>query len=191
VVAAAPARPERARGRGLALAARVLVVLGMVVSCRPSSGRTARPERQRREAHFTWLRTPAAGRPSTCPEDAVDFGDGVPTTHAQRCSFADAERDLVSVRGKLLREVPGGLASGIAEAEIVLVELAEDGTEGRPLARATTDAQGAFHLRVNLKPGSYALVGAGARTAVDVVKKGPRSFADVWLLAPAQPSGPP
>src|SRR5688572_14777564 len=64
-----------------------VIALGclLIGACR---GQGKNEGRTRRPADFTWLRTPAAGRPSTCPEDAVDFGDGVPTTHAQRCSFA-------------------------------------------------------------------------------------------------------
>lgn len=188
-VAETPARtpllPEAGRPRrpcAFAPGALALIVLGclLVGACR-GKGRSRRP------ADFTWLRTPAAGRPSTCPEDAVDFGDGVPTTHAQRCSFADAERDLVHVRGKVIQEVPGALARGLAEVDVVFVRILADGTDGPPLARATTDAQGAFSLKLDAKPGEYAIVAGLARAPVEVVKKGPRTFADVMLLVPATP----
>jgi hypothetical protein len=146
----------------------------------------AMPSCRGRPAHFTWARTPAAGRPSTCPEDAVDFGDGVPTTHAQRCSYADGERDLVHVRGKVLQEVPGNIPRGLAQIEVVVVSVREDGSDGPALARATTDAQGAFSLKVNARPGTYAIVAGDARAPLDVVKKGPRTFEEIELLVPAQ-----
>jgi len=145
----------------------------------------AMPGCRGRPAHFTWARTPAAGRPSTCPEDAVDFGDGVPTTHAQRCSYADGERDLVHVQGKVLQEVPGNLARGLPQVEVVVVALREDGTDGPALARAHTDAQGAFSLKVNARPGAYAIVAGDARAPLEIAKKGPRTFAEVELLVPA------
>lgn len=180
-----PLLPEAGRSRRpcpSAPGALALVVLAclLVGACR-GKGKTRRP------ADFTWLRTPAAGRPSTCPEDAVDFGDGVPTTHAQRCSFADAERDLVHVRGKVIQEVPGSLARGLAEVEVVVVRIREDGSDGPALARATTDAQGAFSLKLEAKPGEYAVVAGLARAPVAVAKKGPRTFTDVMLLVPATP----
>jgi hypothetical protein len=141
--------------------------------------------KHRRPAHFTWARTPAVGRPSTCPEDAVDFGDGVPTTDQARCSYADGERDLVHVRGKVVQEVRGNIPQGLAAIDVALVPVREDGTDGPALARATTDAQGSFSLKVYARPGKYAIVAADARRFVDVAKKGQRTFDDVQLLVPA------
>lgn len=145
----------------------------------------------RREAHFTWARTPAYGTPSTCPDDAVDYpgdargGHNVPSTDQARCSYADGERDLVHVRGKVLQEVPGNLAQGLSEVEVAFVPVRDDGTDGPPLARATTDTQGAFSLKVQAKPGRYAIVAADGRWPVDVAKKGARTFEDVQVLVPA------
>jgi hypothetical protein len=138
---------------------------------------------RKRPTHFTWTRTPAYGRPSSCPDDAVDLGPGT----RDRCSYADADRDLVQVRGKLVQEMPGTLPIGIADAEVRLVRIADDGSESPALARTTTDAQGSFSLRAYARPGEYALVSGDARTSVLVAKKGPRTFADVQLLIPAAP----
>ncbi len=146
-------------------------------------------KRKGRPAHFTWARTPAAGTPSTCPEDAVDYpgvdGRNVPSTDQARCSYADGARDLVHVRGKVLQEVPGNLARGMADVVVVFLSVRDDGTDGPPLARTTTDAQGAFSLKVQAKPGHYALVAGDGRWPVDVAKKGTRTFDDVQVLVPA------
>jgi len=129
-----------------------------LAACRGTPGRTPGASRNA----FVWARTPAAGATSTCPDDAVDFtGDTrVPSGDHVRCSYADAERGQARIEGKVMREQAGALAEGVEGVEVVLVQLAEDGS-ARAIARTRTDAQGGFSLAARVSAGSFAVRSAG------------------------------
>jgi hypothetical protein len=145
---------------------------------------------QRRPMKLELANRPAAGRPATCPDDAVDvFGDGTPSPMDARCSYDDAFGEGLSrVRGKVLGEgESGALPQPLAGVEVTVHRL-EGGTIDRPVARAITDAQGAFTFSAILPAGEYALVvPGGAHRTITVGGAGARVVDDVVLVVPVDP----
>jgi hypothetical protein len=139
---------------------------------------------------FELANRPAAGRPVTCPDDAIDvFGDGTPSPMDARCSYEDAFGEGLSrVRGKVMGEGdPGGLPQPLAGIEVTAHRV-EAGVLGAALARATTDTQGSFTFSAILPAGEYALVIAGgAHRTITLGGAGARVIDDVLVLVPADP----
>ncbi len=99
-----------------------------------------------REHDAVFLRSPAVGRPDTCPDDMVDVtGDsrGLGPTSV-RCSYDHAAGGgLVQVRGKVLLEAgPGELAHPVANQVLTLHRR----SDGKQVARTRTDHQGTYSL---------------------------------------------
>lgn len=154
---------------GLALAAVAALGLG----CRGTPTR------------FTWARTPAAGATSTCPDDAVDLGDGIVTSDHVRCSYADAAVGQARVTGTVLEDAAGGLGNAIEGMEVALVPVDSHGRAGAALASARTDPQGGFALRARLRPGRYAVASGGALSAPWTWEgRGPWTLGDVIVRVP-------
>lgn len=110
---------------------------------------------------------PAAGRPQTCPENAVDpMGEQRPGPLDAACSFSDfAGGPLVRIEGKVLAEGDGPLPSPLPDTVVSVHRVEADGVPprlGPRLARLVTDAQGGFSLSAMLAPGPYVAVIATA-----------------------------
>lgn len=147
-------------GGRLALAA----LLGLVTT--GCANRRAKPR-----THHVGL--VANGRPDTCPENAVDAGDGTaPGPMDLRCSYADAAGAVLTrIKGHVLHEgAPGSLGEspGRITVEVYRAPRALDGPLGAKVAEATTDPQGAFSVSATLDRGDYVLVvpGSGPRPLV-------------------------
>lgn len=148
-----------------------LVLLGLAAA----TPGCAKSQRQHRAV---WPRQPAAGRPATCPDDAVDpFGDGTPGPDDARCSYADAQgRLLVQLRGTVLGEGEAGqMAMPLSEVEVTVhaIERARSGDPrdeevGPTVARGRTDAQGAFSMSAMLRPGTYVVRVGGAEQRIEI-----------------------
>jgi hypothetical protein len=135
------------RSTNVALAGAALAALCVTSpGCRRSGGNRPR---------LSFPTSPAAGRPSTCPEDAVDPGGMAPGLGPMdvRCSYDDAAGGgLVQLRGQVLLEPdPGTLPEPVAEVTLTVHR------NGSVVGRATTDAQGTYSVSLNLKPGEYEL----------------------------------
>ncbi len=173
----------RGRGRGRWAAWAVVVVIAG--GCGP---------RTRRPAHITWARTPAVGTPEHCPDDAIDLtGDGIPTTDRTRCSYADASSGQVRVHGKVLDAPRAGAALGAPrrDVEVELRQVDAHGVWIQTLGRATTDSQGGFTIRGNLRlprktPGYLEVrAGDGRSERWQWEGRGPWHRDDVRVLVPA------
>ena len=156
------------------------LTLALLVGC----GGTRRPLK------LELANKPAAGRPATCPDGAVDaFGDGTPSPMDARCSYEDAFGEGMSrVRGKVMGEGDhGGLPRPLSGVQVTIHRV-EAGGLGRPVARATTDAQGSFSFSAFLPAGDYALVvDGGALRTISLTGAGARVLDDVSLIVPADP----
>ena len=135
------------RSTNLAIAGGALAALcGTSLGCNASSGNKPR---------LSFPTSPAVGRPSTCPDDAVDpggIGPG-PGPMDVRCSYDDAAGgDLVQLRGQVLLEPdPGMIPEPVPEVTLTVHR------GGTVVGRATTDAQGSYSVSLNLAPGEYEL----------------------------------
>jgi hypothetical protein len=108
---------------------------------------------------MTFPHQPAVGRPSTCPDDAVDpgsMGPGVGPLDV-RCSYDDTTAGpLVQLRGKVLLEGDAGaMPESLAEAVVTIHDARK--ANAPALGRATTDSQGAYSMSLSLPAGSYEL----------------------------------
>lgn len=164
--------------RGLVV---VVLPLGLALS---ACGGTRRPMK------LELANRPAAGRPATCPEGAVDvFGDGTPSPMDARCSYDDAYGEGLSrVRGKVVGEgAPGGLPVPLAGVHLTVHRM-ESGQLGGPVAKATTDAQGSFTFSAFMPAGEYALVvEGGAQRTLSLGGAGARVVDDIVVVVPADP----
>lgn len=164
--------------------------------------------KSRRSHKAAWVREPAAGRPATCPDGAVDpFGDGTPGPMDARCSYADAYGGAaVQVRGSVSGEAEGGgLPVGLADMVVELRAQPKPQAEGArkpkaptaaargPLATGRTDAQGAFSMSAVVRPGRYRLLvraqPGGAVLATSTVEIASAGTTDkVRILVPVDPA---
>jgi hypothetical protein len=143
---------------------------------------------------LVWVSQPAAGRPASCPDDAVDPTGDRNSPIAARCSYADTPgADTLLVQGKVVREVPGSLAEGVADVEVSLHRAGEsdDGSLGPALARARTDPQGNFGLRVRAAAGHYVVVALGSATQPFALAGGRAAPPRVVVLVPDPTGGHP
>lgn len=138
-----------------------------------------------RPTQMTWARTPAAGRPASCPDDAVDLtGDHLPVGDHLRCSYADAERGVLRVQGTVLPAAGGALARGLADTRVTLVRMGDAGASVE-LAHTTSDAQGRFSLQTRAAAGEYRLVAGGGGSPPLVLEgRGPWTHEDLRVLVP-------
>ena len=146
---------------------------------------------------MTYPRQPAYGPAPGCPEGAVDVsGDPrFPGPDDVRCSFADAGGgQVVQLRGTVAAEgEPGDLALPLAQSTVTVHRLESDGGAqrlGPAVARARTDAQGAFSVSAVLPPGTYVVrVGtdadAWAEQRVEIGEEAPDTLR---LLVPVDPA---
>lgn len=180
-----PRARAHGRGRGRRRWVAWAAVLVLAAGCGP---------RSRRAAHITWARTPAVGTPEHCPDDAIDLtGDGIPTTDRTRCSYADASSGQIRVHGKVL-EVPrsgGALGAPRRDVEVELRQVDAHGVWIQTLGRATTDPQGGFTIRGNVRlprktPGYFEVrAGEGGSERWQWEGRGPWHRDDVRVLVPA------
>ncbi len=145
---------------------------------------------------MNFVRTPAAGRPDVCPDDAVDpYGDGTPSPMDLRCSYADSTGGtLTRVQGRVLVEAgPGALGNSPGRVTVVIHEAprAIDGPPGRKVAEATTDPQGAFSVGAMMRPGEYLVVvtdlpgrGGPVQQRVTVGRDAGHRLSEVRLVIP-------
>jgi hypothetical protein len=139
-----------------------------------------------------WVSQPAAGRPASCPDDAVDPTGDRNSPMAARCSYADSPgaRTLL-VQGKVVREVPGSLAEPLGDVEVSLHRV-DGGRDaqldaaalGPAIARARTDHGGGFSLRVRAAAGNYVVVALGSTTRPFALAGGSASPPRVVVLVP-------
>lgn len=129
---------------------RALVALCVTAACSASQGSGPR---------LTFPDRPAVGRPSTCPDDAVDPGSMGPGVGPMdvRCSYDDAgPGPLVQLRGKVLLEPDAGAMPEPVEGTVVAIHRVAGRNDGA-IGRATTDAQGSYSVSLALPPGAYEL----------------------------------
>lgn len=146
------------------------------------------------------LTTPAYGRPSTCPEGAIDpHGDGTPSPIEARCSFDNAAgASMTELGGQVLAEgSPGSPGTGVPGMRITVHRVLgapNPRSPGDAIAHATTDAQGSYHLNAILPPGDYLVVARAkeggeplAHRQITLTGKRERSVEDVVLWLPVDP----
>ncbi|MCH9680071.1 MAG: carboxypeptidase-like regulatory domain-containing protein [Deltaproteobacteria bacterium] len=142
------------------------------------------------------VRTPAAGRPDVCPDDAVDpHGDTTPSAMHLRCSYADAAGGTPTrVKGRVSVEgAPGSLGDSPGRIAVVVHQAprAVDGPPGPKVAEATTDPQGTFSIGALLRPGEYVVVvadvpgrGPPVQRRITVGGEAGHTLSDVQLVIP-------
>lgn len=169
--------PVHRRGhRGFALAA---LCVGLLTGCSGNS-----------ETSFTFLNTPANGRPETCPDDAIDPGGPGGGPMAPRCSYDDAAASMVQLRGSVLLEAGGaGEIARPAEGMRVTVE-----RSGDQVGKTVSDAQGGFTVSLATGPGTYVLRVVAEETGevlaerTAIVPEGASGVSGLDLLLPLDPA---
>lgn len=121
----------------------LILVVGLLTACSGAS----------KETNFSFLSSPAQGRPATCPDDAVDPGGPGGGPMAPKCSYDNAKSGLVQLRGSVLLQGADGTRHAPAEGMRVTVH--RDG--GDSIGRTVSDAQGRFSVSLSTGPGSYRL----------------------------------
>lgn len=143
----------------------------------------------KKEHSFSFLSTPAQGRPSSCPDDAVDPGGPGGGPMAPRCSYEGVATG-VQLRGTVLLAGEDETLHRPAEGMRVTVH----GEDGAQVGRTRSDAQGQFSVSVNLGPGSYTLRAVAEETGEVLVERpfvipeGATRVAGLEILLPLDPA---
>jgi len=152
------------------------------------------------QASVRVLTTPAYGRPSTCPEGAIDpHGDGTPSAMQARCSYDNAAgQSMTRLGGQVLAEGDSGSPGiGVAGMRVTVHRVRgapNPRSPGDVVGHATTDTQGSFHLGAILPSGNYLVMVRAeeggeplAHRQITLTGKRDRDVEDVILWLPRDP----
>ena len=109
-------------------------------------------------------RSPAEGRPTTCPVNITQRdAQGRPTPVATRCAYEDTSgRGMTRLGGKVYVETPeGGLGKAAPDMVVTVHRVREPARRpgsGEKIAETTTDTQGGFHVSALFRASQYDVV---------------------------------